>query len=87
MMIFDFQKHAPVGPGGELAVHAGDEVTLKLAMLYSGECTDLGPLQAAASFGFSKQRYFQLRHLFNERGSCGPAKSFPWAQNPLPPYR
>ncbi len=69
MMIFDFQKHAPVGPGGELAVHAGDEVTLKLAMLYSGECTDLGPLQAAASFGFSKQRYFQLRHLFNERGA------------------
>jgi hypothetical protein len=69
MTIFDFQKHALIGPGGELAVHADDQVTLKLAMLYSGECTDLGPLQAAASFGFSKQRYFQLRHLFKERGA------------------
>jgi hypothetical protein len=63
MTIFDFQKHVLVGPGGELAVRADDEVTLKLAMRYSGECTGLGPLQAAASYSFSKQRYFQLRAI------------------------
>jgi hypothetical protein len=30
-------------------------------MLIEGECEGLGPLQAAAKFGFSKQRYFQYR--------------------------
>lgn len=69
-MIFDSKKHALVGPAGELAVRANDEVTRKLAMLYSGECTEVGPLQAAALFGFSKQRYFQLRQLFKERGAA-----------------
>jgi hypothetical protein len=70
MAIFDFQKHALVGPAGDLPVPADDEVTLKLAMLYAGECTELGPLHAAALFGFSKQRYYQLRHLYNARGAA-----------------
>jgi hypothetical protein len=69
MTIFDFQKHALVGPAGELAVPPDDEVTVKLAMLYAGQCTDLGPLQAAVQFGFSKQRYYQLRQLFLEHGA------------------
>jgi hypothetical protein len=46
-----------------------DEITLKLAMLFEGDCEGLGPLEAARKFGYSKQRYFQLRHLFLEKGA------------------
>jgi transposase len=38
-------------------------------MLIEGECEGLGPLQAAQKFGFSKQRYFQLRAAFDELGA------------------
>ena len=69
MAQFDLKKHALVGPGGLLAVLAGDEVAHKLAMLIEGECEGLGPLQAAQKFGYSKQRYFQLRAAFAERGA------------------
>jgi hypothetical protein len=30
-------------------------------MLIEGECEEAGPLEAARKFGYSKQRYFQLR--------------------------
>jgi len=57
------------GSAGSLLVLPDDEITLKLAMLYEGECDGLGPLEAARKFGYSKQRYFQLRHLFGEQGA------------------
>ncbi len=57
------------GPAGSLLVLPDDEITLKLAMLYEGECDGLGPLEAAHKFGYSKQRYFQLRHLFEQQGA------------------
>src|SRR5258708_4265278 len=69
MTHFDLQLQQFVGSAGSLSVLPGDEVTLKLAMLLEGECSDLGPLQAALKFGFSKQRYFQIRHAFKEQGS------------------
>ena len=59
------------GPGGTLSVPENDEITRKLAMLYEGECEDAGPLAAAKKFGFSKQRYFQLRILFEKHGALG----------------
>ena len=58
------------GPSGSLKVPADDEVTFKLAMLFEGECEDKGPLQAAQKFGFSKQRYFQLRNAFVLQGAA-----------------
>ena len=69
MAQFDLNKHALVGVGGSLSVREDDEITRKLMMLIEGECEESGPLQAAAKFGFSKQRYFQLRTAFNESGS------------------
>lgn len=69
MAQFDLEKHALVGPGGLLDVPAEDEITRKLLMLIEGECEGLGPLQAAEKFGYSKQRYFQLRAAFGEQGS------------------
>src|SRR5258708_3285751 len=69
MAQFDLKKHALIGTGGRLAVPKDDEVTRKLAMLIEGECEGLGPARAAKKFGFSKQRYFQLRAAFAELGA------------------
>ncbi len=70
-MIHFSDSNAPslTGPAGSLLVGPDDEITLKLAMLFEGEGEGLGPLRAAAKFGYSKTRYFQLRHLFEQRGA------------------
>jgi hypothetical protein len=39
-------------------------------MLIEGECEGLGPLKAAAKYDFSKQRYFQLREAFLQKGTA-----------------
>ncbi len=59
-----------VGHRGELAVRQEDEVTRKLLMLIEGECEGLGPLQAAKKYGYTKQRYFQLRAAYQEHGAA-----------------
>lgn len=69
MARFDLKKQAIIGSGGSLAVPADDEITRKLAMLIEGECEGLGPTKAARKFGFSRQRYFQLRNAFTELGA------------------
>ena len=74
MASFDPKKQSLVGAGGLLSVRDDDEITHKLAMLIEGECEGLGPLKAAAKFGFSKQRDFQLRAAFTEQGRAGAAK-------------
>ena len=70
-MISFSENHIPylTGAAGSLLVPPNDEITLKLAMIYEGECEGSGPLEAARKFGYSKQRYFQLRHLFLEQGA------------------
>lgn len=60
-----------IGPAGSLAVPAQDEITLKLAMLYEAKCEGVGPTQAAGKFGYTKQRYYQLLHRFQEQGALG----------------
>jgi hypothetical protein len=80
----DFQQQALVGQGGALALSQDDEVTRKLAMLIEGECEGLGPLQAAEKFGYTKQRYFQIRALYLERGAAALASR---PRGPKTPYR
>jgi hypothetical protein len=70
-MRFDLQTHMLIGEGGTLKLAEHDEIARKLAMLLEGECEGLGPLRAAAKYGFSKQRYFQLRQVFQEQGAQG----------------
>jgi hypothetical protein len=70
MAQFNLKSHALVGTSGRLSVPKDDEVTRKLAMLMEGECEGLGPLAAARKFGFSRQRYFQLRTAFAETGAA-----------------
>jgi len=69
MAQFDVNQDAVVGPSGSLSIRQDDEIAHKLLMLMEGECEGSGPLQAATKFGFSKQRYFQLRAAFNETGT------------------
>jgi len=59
------------GAAGALPVACDDEVTLKLAMLFEGQCEGLGPTQAARKYGYTRQRYFQLLHRFQEHGAEG----------------
>jgi transposase len=69
-MLFDPASQQLRGPAGTIAVHQDDEITRKIAMIIEGECEGLGPNAAAAKFGFSKQRYFQLRATFLQRGAA-----------------
>ncbi len=70
MAQFDLKKHLLLGPKGTLRVPPDDEITRKLAMLIEGECEGLGPSRAARKYGFSRQRYFQVRTAFAEGGAA-----------------
>ena len=70
-MVFQITPDAFIGPHGFLSIDADDEVARKLAMLVKGECGPDGPSCAAEEFGFSRQRYFQLRTLFHNKGAAG----------------
>ena len=59
------------GPKGSLPVKDNDEVTLKLAMLYEGECEGLGPAKAANKHGYTRQRYYQVLAHYKEKGAEG----------------
>jgi hypothetical protein len=69
MAQFKAKEQAWVGTTGILKVRDDDEVARKLLMLIEGECESGGPLKAARKFGYSKQRYFQLRAAFLQSGT------------------
>ena len=71
MLHFDQKNRTLVGEKGSLAVPNNDDVARKLAMLIEGECEGTGPIEAARKFGYSKQRYFQLRKSFQKQGTLG----------------
>lgn len=71
MADFDVAERAFFGPGGWLWVPDDDELSLKLAMLIEGECGAGTRKQAAEKYGFSRQRYFQLRTAFRHNGAVG----------------
>ena len=68
MFEYDRNNSVIIGPAGNLKICSGDEVSLKLAMLLQGECTKVGPLQAAKNFNYSKARYYQIRNSFDQEG-------------------
>jgi hypothetical protein len=82
-MRFDQKKQAIIGECGSLPVTKQDEIARKIAMLIEGECEGIGPIKASAKYGYTKQRYFQIRSLFLEQGSAalvskprGPKKNY-----------
>ncbi len=70
MVQLNHREGALVGQRGKLTVRQEDEITRKLVMLIEGECEGLGPLQAASKYGYTKQRYFQLRATYLQHGAA-----------------
>lgn len=68
MFEYDAENSLLLGPHGSLSVPAGDQASLKMAMLLQGECTEVGPTQAAKNFTYSKSRYYQVREAFIQQG-------------------
>ena len=68
MLSYDAEIQTIVGPAGSLPVLGDDEISQKLLMLIEGQCGLLGPKQAAAKFGFTKQRY-GVGHMTQD--TCG----------------
>lgn len=68
-MELDLQALQFVGQAGTLPLIDADEVARKLAMLIEGECEGLGPSKAAQKYGYTKQRYIQLRDAYEACGS------------------
>ena len=58
-----------VGPKGTLEVPQNDEITRKLSMLFEGQCEGLGAVEAAEKYGYTKQRYYQIKAAFIEEGA------------------
>jgi hypothetical protein len=71
MFKYDPRKSMLIGPRGSLAIAPDDQASLKLIMLLEGECTEIGPGQAAKDFDYSKSRYYQIRDAFAQRGLEG----------------
>jgi transposase len=68
-MQFNLSTHTIIGPAGDLVVaQEDDEILLKLSMLIEGECEGLGAAAAAAKYGYSRQRYYQLLTAFRQGG-------------------
>ena len=70
-MALEIRSNEIVGPAGTLAIKPDDEITRKLAMLMAGECERVGPALAAKAFGYSRQRYFQVRTIYEQKGAQG----------------
>ncbi len=68
MFEYDAENSLLLGPRGSLSVPPGDQASLKMAMLLQGECTEVGPTQAAKNFTYSKSRYYQVREAFVQQG-------------------
>jgi transposase len=60
-----------LGPKGSLPVREEDEITLKLAMLFEGQCEGFGSSKAAEKFGYTRQRYYQILGQFMDQGADG----------------
>jgi hypothetical protein len=59
------------GPRGSLLIRENDEITIKLAMIFEGQCEGLGPTKAAQKFGYTRQRYYQILYQFINQGAEG----------------
>lgn len=57
------------GPEGRLVVPDQDNITSRLAMLYEAHCEGQKVSLTVEKFGYTKQRYYQLLHLFLEKGA------------------
>jgi transposase len=72
------------GPDGKLLIPHEDDVTPKLAMLFEVRCEGQSVGAAAKKFGYSRQRYYQLLHRFEQHGAMALGNQ---KRGPKTPYR
>lgn len=70
MLEFFDRQPVLIGKAGRLNVPPDDEITQRLAMLVEGECEGADISAVASKFGYSRQRYYQLRDLFSATGAA-----------------
>jgi len=58
-----------VGPKGSIPINEDDEITVKVGMLFEGECEGVGASRAARKFGYTRQRYYQILQMFKREGA------------------
>ena len=58
------------GPAGSLPVSEDDQISRRLAMLLEGLCLS-SPAQAARKYGFTRQRFNQIRQAYRNKGAEG----------------
>jgi transposase len=68
-MKFEVPERRITGATGELIIPVNDVITPRLMMLLEGECEGLGAAAAAAKYGITRQRYYQLLKQFDENGA------------------
>jgi transposase len=69
MIQYTPQGWSLIGPHGHLLVPEQDDITPKLAMLFEAHCEGRRVSDTVKKFGYSKQRYYQLLHLFEQKGA------------------
>lgn len=70
MWNFDRETSVLVGSGGQLAVDPDDQIACKILMLVQGECGTESRTKVAAAYGYSRQRYFQVRQAYQAGGAA-----------------
>lgn len=71
MIEFQDQRIVLIGSQGLIPVREDDEITIKLAMIFEGECEGQSRTQCAEKFNYSRQRYHQLLKQFLKEGALG----------------
>lgn len=71
MILIEKGNFSLLGPNGSIPVKEEDEITLKLAMLFEGQCEGLGSAKASEKLGFTRQRYYQILNQFLNQGADG----------------
>ena len=69
MLKIDNEKLILIGSKGTINLNVDDEIIRKFSMLFEGECEGLGASMAATKFGYTRQRYYQLLHLYQQKGA------------------
>lgn len=69
MIEIEGDKRFLSGSQGFILLRDDDEITVKLAMLFEGECEGMGAAKAAKKFGYTRQRYHQLLQQFKSQGA------------------
>lgn len=76
---YDPAAQQVIGPAGALPIAASDLQATRFLMLLEGECLEDDITAVTARYGYSRQRYYQLRDQFTSGGmvALAPRKSGP----------